>query len=408
MRYLPLPSHQNIPDRGQPTRRALINTRRPRRGIALAIALMSLVIISAMVAGAAFFSTQNQRVADNSKRTQRSFAVAEQGIAEVMRSWKPGVYNMRQIYPLDSVRLDSTTASASGVYRGNMYRLNNQLYMAEISATDSQSYAGRLASSGARSRLGMLMRVTPLQMTIPGALTIGGPVTFGGGNVFINGNDQLPKGAGAVNWPNCPPLGVNKPGVVAKNPGDVASSQGQVVGNPNVLVDPSMSNNTFAQFGATDYATLAAQATITLAAPSTISPAPTTVGALCQYGTQTNWGDGQNPTAACGTYYPIVHALGNLTVNNGQGQGILLVDGNLVASGTWTYYGIVIVRGGFSTVAGGSPKVYGAVLAQSLNLATTAFAGDAVVDYSSCAVQRTMDATGTGTQLRSRGWFRML
>jgi hypothetical protein len=296
------------------------------------------------------------------------------------------------------------------VYKGNMYRLNNQLYLAEVSATDSQSYSGKLASSGARSRLGMFMRVTPLQITIPGALTVGGPVAFGGGNVFINGNDQLPRTTGSSTWPNCPPLGANMPGVVAKNPGDVASSQGQVVGNPNVLIDPSMSDATFANYGSTDYAALAAQATVTLAAGSTISPAPTTVGtpAVCQYGTLTNWGDGKDPTAACGSYYPIVHALGNLTVNNGQGQGILLVDGNLVASGTWTYYGIVIVRGGFSTVAGGSPKVYGAVLAQSLNLATTAFAGDAVVDYSSCAVQRTMDATGTGAQIRSRGWFRML
>jgi hypothetical protein len=371
---------------------------------------MALVIISAMVAGAAFFSTQNMRVADNAKRQQRSFGVAEKGIAEVMRTWKPGVYNMRQLYPLDSVRVDSTTASASGVYKGNMYRLNNQLYLAEVSATDSQSYSGKLASSGARSRLGMFMRVTPLQITIPGALTVGGPVAFGGGNVFINGNDQLPRTTGSSTWPNCPPLGANMPGVVAKNPGDVASSQGQVVGNPNVLIDPSMSDATFANYGSTDYAALAAQATVTLAAGSTISPAPTTVGtpAVCQYGTLTNWGDGKDPTAACGSYYPIVHALGNLTVNNGQGQGILLVDGNLVASGTWTYYGIVIVRGGFSTVAGGSPKVYGAVLAQQLNLATTAFAGDAVVNYSSCAVQRTMDATGTGAPIRSRGWFRML
>jgi hypothetical protein len=403
-------SQQNTRNYRQPTHRAVSITRRPRRGIALAIALMALVIISAMVAGAAFFSTQNQRVADNSKRTQRSFAVAEKGIAEVMRSWKPGVYNMRAIYPLDSVRIDSTAASASGVYRGNMYRLNNQLYMTELAAADSQSYSGRFVHSGARSRLGMFMRVTPLQIGIPGALTVGGPVTFGGGNVFINGNDQLPPTSPTTSWPNCPPLGVNKPGVVARSPGDVIASSGQIVGNPNVLIDPAMSNATFATYGPTDYATLAAQATVSLPASSVISPAPTTVGAppLCQYGTTTNWGDGLNPLGPCGSYYPIVHALGDLTVNNGQGQGILLVDGNLVASGTWTYFGIVIVRGGFSTVAGGSPKVYGAVLAQQLNLATTAFAGDAVVNYSSCAVQRTMDATGSATPLRSRSWFRMM
>ena len=67
--------------------------------------------------------------------------------------------------------------------------------------------------------------------------------------------------------------------------------------------------------------------------------------------------------------------------------------------------GVIIVRGAFKTQAGGNPKVYGAVMAQASNLATTAFAGDAVINYSKCALLKTKDATGIPAQLRSRSWI---
>jgi hypothetical protein len=241
----------------------------------------------------------------------------------------------------------------------------------------------------------------PLQVNIQAALTIGGPVKFGGGNVFIDGKDHVPP-----SWPGCGPLEPSKAGVRAKNAGDVAASQGQVTGTPNVLITPAMDSTTFIQYGPTNYYQLAAQAGVKLPG-GTYSPNPVITNGVCTI-TNNNWGDGKTPTSACGGYFPIVHIQGDANITNGTGQGILLVDGNLVASGTFTYYGLIIVRGGFSTLAGGSPKVYGSVLAQSINLATTAFAGDAVVDYSACALARSFDATGMTSMLRTRSWVRLM
>jgi hypothetical protein len=194
-------------------------------------------------------------------------------------------------------------------------------------------------------------------------------------------------------------------GVVAKNAGDVAASQGQVTGSPNVLIDPSIDSTWFMSYGGTTYNELAAAATITLPG-GTYSPAPVLIGspAVCNP-TSNNWGDGNNPTAPCGARFPIVHLQGNSVILNGQGQGIILADGDLTFGGTFAFYGVIIVRGAFKTQAGGNPKVYGAVMAQASNLATTAFAGDAVINYSKCALLKTKDATGVPAQLRSRSWI---
>jgi hypothetical protein len=86
---------------------------------------------------------------------------------------------------------------------------------------------------------------------------------------------------------------------------------------------------------------------------------------------------------------------------------MLLVDGDLVISGAFTYYGLIIVRGKMSTTAGGSPTVYGSLMVQSMNFQTTAFAGDANIYYSACALQRIKDAVANPTLLRSRGYIEL-
>jgi hypothetical protein len=275
------------------------------------------------------------------------------------------------------------------------------MYLLDVTGRDSTSFSGRVPDNGSRERVGMLTRIVPLAVNVRGALTLGGPVTFGGGNVFVQGADNIPPG-----WVGCPAAGPAMAGVVAKNAGDVANSQGQVTGAPNVLIDATIDSTQFMQYGTTSYAQLAAVATITLPG-GTYSPAPSVVGGVCQNVTS-NWGDGNTPTNACGTRYPIIHLTGDATILNGQGQGMILADGNLTFGGTFTFYGVIIVRRGFKTQAGGNPKVYGAVLAQDSNLATTAFAGDAVINYSACSLLRMQNATQTPAPLRSRSWLELM
>src|SRR5436309_14224749 len=57
------------------------------RGMALAIAIVALVIVGALIAGAFFSGTQEQRVAANVRRVQASFGVAEEGVYDIIRTW---------------------------------------------------------------------------------------------------------------------------------------------------------------------------------------------------------------------------------------------------------------------------------------------------------------------------------
>ncbi|HEV7388752.1 MAG TPA: hypothetical protein VGN73_09080 [Gemmatimonadaceae bacterium] len=363
--------------------------------------IVATVLVGTLAAGAVFVGIQEQRMGEGVRRVSKSFGIAEGGAIETLRNWNYSNNTMR-LFPQDSVQTAVTASpNGTGVYQARAYRLTNQMYFIDVTGRDSNSYSGKVPDNGARDRIGMLTRIIPLQVAVKGALTLGGPVTFGGGNVFVQGADHVPPG-----WTTCAALDTTVAGVVARNAGDVANSQGQVTGNPNVLIDPTIDSTWFMQYGATNYDQLAAAATITLAGGA-YSPLPVVLAGVCQ-ASNMNWGDGNTPTNPCGNRFPIIHLTGDATILNGQGQGIILADGNLTFGGTFTFYGVIIVRKGFKTQAGGNPKVFGAVMAQDSNLATTAFAGDAVINYSKCALLKTKDAVSVPAQLRSRSWVELM
>ncbi|GAC1479911.1 MAG: hypothetical protein NVS1B4_24800 [Gemmatimonadaceae bacterium] len=373
---------------------------RNERGIALAMVILALVVVGALVAAAVYMGLQEERLGTGVRRFQKSSALAEAGAYEMLRTWNAQTLNAMQPTPGGATSVASTTtANGTGSYAGSIQKLTSKLYLIDATGTDNASAGSGRAAQSARQRAALLVRVVPLQIDVRAAMTVGDSVRFGGGNVFVDGSDHAPPG-----WPSCGPLDTALAGVRAASLGDVTSSAGQVAGNPPVLATPTMDTSTFFKYGPTSYAQLAAGSTITLPA-GTYAPAPTLNGALCDT-LSTNWGDGANPAAPCGTRVPIVHITGNASITGGQGQGVLLVDGDLTLGGTFTFYGLIVVRGAMVTTLGGSPTIYGSLFTASMDFATTAFNGDATINYSRCALQRVFDATGNPAPLRSRGYFR--
>jgi len=382
---------------------------RDERGMALAVAIFALVVVGALVAGAFFAGTQEQRVGENQRRVQTSFGVAEAGAQERVMSWRPDSMNKRQAYPEDSVPIYSVAAAATapggtGRYFGYSYKLGSNIFLIDVTGRDQASAAGVTAGgSGARQRIGLITRLAPIDFGIHASLTTQGGVGLTG-NADVNGADQAPAG-----WANCDPPGAAMAGIRDPGANVTTSGNGSVQGNPPVVNDPSINNNTFTTFGGATYAQLAARATITLP-PGNYKTAPSFNGdGTCNRKDQSNWGDGINPTSQCGNYFPIIHITGDATLNGDQGQGVLLVDGTLTVQGSYQFFGIAIMQNDIKTAGGGNTDAHfwGGVMAKNADLGTQSLSGKATLNYSSCSILTALQATSAISMMRSRGWVQL-
>lgn len=382
---------------------------RNERGIALAVAIFALVVVGALVAGAMFAGTQEQRVGENVRRGQQAFGVAEGGAYEVIRQWDPSAFNSMRWYPQDSFWVASTTAPAgSGSYGGYVYKLNRNLYLIDVTGRDRYSAAGQLRGGGARQRIGLLGRIRPLQIPSNASLTTRGNVTLAG-NASVNGADQIPPG-----WDTCAPADTMKAGVRTSPTGSVtATGNATVEGAPPVVNDPTVTDSTFNVFGDVTYDMLAARANIVLPAnPDGYQTIPAVTSGVCDRTVLTNWGDGLNRANPCGSYFPIIHITGSTsstTLNGVQGQGILLVDGDLRIQGSYEFFGVVIVRGRLSTAGGGTSvaHIWGATMAGNVDLEVNSLSGNATLNYSKCAIIQALEWTGLVALMRSRSWVQL-
>ncbi len=341
-----------------------------RRGMALALTLVALVIVGALVASALFSGTEEQRMGENTRLLQQSFGVAEGAAYGAIGTWPANrsAYAGRRAYPLDSGVSLRTDPSQSGWYSGSVYRLNNTLYLVDVTGRDT---AGR-----GSQRLGLLLRIAPPQADIQAALTLASPVT-GGGSPRVIGTDTPPAGS---NWTDCGP------------------TKGSVAG---IRTTPDTS--ALLSYGSTDYGALVRLANVQLA-PGSYTPAPMVLNGVCETeGQPGNWGDGNDHSSPCGAYFPTIwlNGMGTSTITGGQGQGVLLVDGDLAVTGPFAFYGLIAVRGALTVAQGAAVNVYGVVSARSADLAGS---GSVTVSWSSCAVANALLGAGVVALNRSRSW----
>jgi len=394
-----------------PKESSMKHVMRNERGMALAVAIFALIIVGALVAGALFAGTQEQRVGETTRRLEQSFGVAELGVYDVVRTWDPVAYNQRGVYPTDSINLPNsyargTAPSHTGSYGGYVYRFNQNLYLIDVTGHDTVSGTVSYGGGRARQRLGLLASVRTLELDVQASLTTAANDKVGG-NASIDGTDHVPP-----TWTGCGALKAPLAGI-RSGTGDTVSTSGNgtIVGLPPVKVDPTMSDSTFSKYGDVTYSQLAARATLTLPGQNfSNSIGPVVANGQCAQTVVTNWGDGANPSQPCGSYFPIIHLTGTSTINGVQGQGILLVDGDLNVQGGFQWFGVTIIKGSLNTAGGGSTDAHfwGATMVQdSVQLGDNTITGRANVNYSSCALLRALQATGVVVPMRSRSWVQL-
>ena len=370
----------------------------------MVIAMIAIVVIGALIAGAFFTSTQEYRIGRNSLVAQRAYAAAEAGVTQPIQGWIKAI-NLSMANgvtrPADTLQIPG-----GGYAVRRVTRLDDYTFW-----VTSDGYAGGTAGSlASHARVNTIYRLAIPAFNIQGALTVGGKVEIKGTSL-VDGTDLIPAdwAAGGI----CPALGPAVAGVVGPDTTMVCSGncpdngKQRMFGNPPKLESATAADsNTYIKFGDITWTQLAANAEIKLPG-GTYKPEPTATGA-CDLKNTSNWGD-PSRTTQCADYFPIIYINGDLNVAaNARGQGILLVEGDMTMEGGFEFNGIVVVRDDIKSTGNGN-KVTGTVFAgNTYDTDASNVNGNAEVHYSSCAVNRAQKGSATVVRAKQRGFAQIV
>jgi hypothetical protein len=377
---------------------------RPREGFALPVALGSMVVIGMILAGVFFAATQENRVGRNTVNQERAFRAAEFGLNNTYSSWPNGTMNALAVGGVSTIVHDSSAKGWIDTVR--VTRLNNNSYWLV-----STAYAGS-GLAQARHRSTTAIRIAFPQINFLAALTVHGGIKIGGSSL-TTGMDTPPAG-----WA-CPPAGAEQPGIATDNVNNIETSGCNnlncIIGSPQIQQNAAVSDsNTFFTYGPdANWSTLTAAANINYVGSwnvNGVAPAFTAAGA-CNTAVASNWGDPNRATPAgtCEGYFPIIYFSGagsTVHITGGTGQGILLVDGDLIVDGGFQWYGPVIARGHVTTQGTGG-HFNGGVMAADVDLEQNTVLGNAIIDYSKCAIDAALVGAGIPKRLKQRSWADM-
>jgi hypothetical protein len=374
------------------------------RGIALAVAIFALVVIGALVAGTFFAGRLEQQTGRNTIYAAQAVEAAEAGLNDAIAGASAASLLALKTDNDSAVDLATLTvgSAADSVKATRRIRwLANSLFLVRSEGRRSSANGAQLASRS----LGQLIRLVQADINVNAGLTALGDVTISGG-AEVDGHDAIPPAW--LTGVQCPPL--NNVAGVRYNDGTLQKKgNGEFSGVPDSVKDASLNATDMKK----DFDKLKALATLILtnSNPPATGPAYTaTVPPRCDTNVQSNWGEPTLKTDPCFSYFPIIYHNGNLKLQGGRGQGILLVEGDLTATGGMVFYGPVFVSGTLSTTgnSGQGAKFYGGVIAGNVALDdVTKLAGGALVNFSSCAIKRALDNTATPAPFAERSWVQL-
>lgn len=377
-----------------------------KHGFALPVAVFALVVVGVLVTGGFYMARQESRIGVASEKGTTAFYIAERGVSEVLESWNSSTMGKLGVQE-STVR---TAATEEGRYRVTVTKLSDWLYFLNSQGTVTR---GGAVLDGASRTVGTLAKIRTIDMRPRAALTTVGGLTVGGSSEVV-GNDSIPEGWDGI----CDPTKAqDAPGILIDDVTEISSagSQFEILGDPPLAQDPTLTSDDLLTFGDFPWEELVAMATVKLPHGVSVTqtePDSVLVGGhwVCNTGRWDNWGDPMNPGGACGNHFPVIYVNGSGRIQSGDyGQGILLVEGDLTLTGGYSFFGPVVVRGTVSTTGTGA-HFFGGLIAANVELETTTVLGDALVQYSSCTVTRALlnnAGVAIARPLAQRSWVDM-
>lgn len=365
-----------------------------RRGGALLLALLILILLGGLASLALAASRLRARSGDRTLAQARARAAALSGLAEREAHWDPV---FAQALPMGGVgALPGTPVLSDGLQRADsLLRLGASLYLLRTIGELRDGSGNLLAREG----LGRLLRLEAPGIPDSAAAFVRGPVMLLADS-GLSGSDQVPAG-----WsPTCPPPDTGASalhlGTIPAVTPVVSCPSGQcLVGAPMVVPDSALSVGFLDRLPIAGFTALAAAADHQVAVP-VLTPGPVTTLGSCDASRADNWGDPVVLAAPCGTRRPLL-AVGNpFRMQDGLGQGILLATGDLEFAGSAHFVGVVLAAG--QVTLRDQALVEGVVLAE----AGLHVEGLARLRRSTCAVHQALLGVRRPLRPVPRGFWR--
>lgn len=369
------------------------------------MALFALVIVGALVAGGYLVAVRQWRATGAGSQGGAALYAADAGLNAGLARLDLGV--------LDSVRPgDGLTLAKGSLVSGDEYSVRLSRWDAGhdsgpayfLIASEGRAHGAR----GGRRQVAAMVRKAPGGDFCCGAgLEARGAVRLDSGAV-ISGLDIVPD-SWAVDAELCGDTELHdRPGIVTD--GQVLPAAGALVQGTPPVASPGSTD----EFGDSGRWLQELAVSADLRYPggtvlANVGPAAWANGE-CGRSSPSNWGAPAAPGHPCFTYFPVIHAAGDLIVGaSASGQGILLVDGDLEIRGGFEFYGVILVGGGLTAGPGGG-RVLGGARVGGLGSGSVRVGGGGEVHYSSCAVERAVEGSKVQAPhpLAQFGWFEIL
>lgn len=360
------------------------------------VAMISMIIIGALVAGALFVSTQEYRISRNTINQERALAAAEAGMAQALQDWDPPTWSAQRLAATgDTMSLAYTLPNGSRA-DVRITRLNSATFL--VVSDGATSLTDRQLN--ARRRTGMLLRDKIPDIPGWGAFNSRATTRLTG-TTSISGNDLPPPG-----WTSCDQGTTNRAAVANDNAADVTSAGtcsgfSCATGTTAVSQQAALADtNEVLSYGDMKFADFVASASKVFDAGASLPSNAATYNpdGSCKTSDPNNWGDPNRATPTpgrCENYFPVIYLRGpgETTLNGaGYGQGVIVADGSVKLNGSFEFYGVIIVRGNISTSGNGN-KIYGTALAANIGCSSVPcnnLSGNSTIQFSSCAMLQSL------------------
>lgn len=330
-----------------------------RSGFAVAIAVFALLVVGALAIGTLFAATHELRSGSEAVHQARAVMAAELGIEQTIATWDR---QWNGALARGFGRTSTLSTPEGALLTVHVTRLADELFLVA-----SEGRAGP-----ARRHVARVVRLDTDDPPLAAALASGSVVDLGA-SVGIDGSDRAPIG-----W-DCPLSGPALP--------------------PLVVADTS----TLLRFGHFDWGELVELANTRLSHRVT-GAAPRWTDEECDTTDPNNWGEPTRSNGGpCTSYFPVMHAPGDLIIDGGRGQGLLLVDGDLILQGGLEFFGVVMVRGSLLGGPGGARIVgVGSMAGQG---ATQPVLEGLAIELSRCVARKALLGIALPVPLTERSWY---